>query len=154
VLLTLARVEGRVGEIKKEIKMIHSSEASMNNGNHQALFIVKAPSEEEWRGCWYRNYVGHVITGWSFSPQFSKDDIEGSEEEDKGWKKDAFHFFHCGFKTIHLSDVILLTHNQLQDYTDKMRHGNKLNLGERENSWLTWDSYLRKQYSERFLVAV
>ena len=131
--------------------MIYDSHASMNNSNDDALYIKSAPSELEWKDCWYRQYVGHVLTGGEFRPQFSKEKIEQSTDEgEKSMRKNAFNFFFCGYKTINFSDVIKLDHAQLHDYKGHLRHGNRLNLGERENSWTEWEEWEKNYYKDRF----
>jgi|APSaa5957512576_1039674.scaffolds.fasta_scaffold10192_3 hypothetical protein len=139
------------GEICLELMMIHTS-TQWNVDNNTYLYVRSAPSKEEWeRGCWYREFVGDVLECGAFSKQFSEEEAKNRAQQLKGEDQfkdkplseierillDARSIGFNGFKTIHRSDVIYLARSQFQDYKDKMRHGDKLDLGEKENSWLT-----------------
>ncbi len=122
-----------------------------NVDNDTYLYIKSAPSIEEWeRGCWYRDFVGDVLECGAFSKQFNEEEAKNRAKQLEGDDRlkgkslseieksllDARSVGFNGFKTIHRSDVIYLSLFQFKDYQDKMRHGDKLDLGERENSWL------------------
>lgn len=120
-----------------------------NGSKDTYLYIKSAPSEEEWKECWYREFIGNVLVGGDFEKQYSEEQakMRSKELKERGDKKplsdiekellNARNFAFDGFQTIHRSDVIFLSTSQYQDYVDKMRHGTRLDLGERENSWLT-----------------
>ena len=140
-------------------RLFESRQRNVDNDTY--LYIKSAPTEEEWEGgCWYEKYVGHILFGGSFSKQFSKEEAEKRAKELEGDPKfkdkslseiensllDARSFAFNGFATIHRSDVIYLGSDQIRDFKDKLRHGNNLNLGDREYSWLTEDPYYKDKF--------
>ena len=115
------------------------------------LYVKSAPTEEEWKECWYKPFVGDVLAGGFFSKQFTEESAKKRAKELEGIDKrtisqiekellDARHFAFNGWKTINRSDVIPLTTFQYQNYCDKTRHRDNINLGKNENSWLTENS--------------
>ena len=139
-------------------RILESRQRNVDNDTY--LYIKSAPTKEEWEGCWYREYVGNILFGGSFNKQFSKEKAKKRAKVLEGdpsfiWTKDnkaseiekrlidARNFAFNGFKTIHRSDVIYLDGSQIRDFKDKLRHGDKLDLGNRENSWLTEDPYYK-----------
>lgn len=129
---------------------VHTS-TQCNVDNNVYLYVKSAPSKEEWEnGCWYRNFVGDVIVGGRFFKQFSPEEAKArakvlvKQVDEKGKSEsqierallDARNIAFNGFKTIHKSDVNILTTSQYRNYLDKMYSGSKLDLGTREDSWL------------------
>ena len=110
----------------------------------QSLFIKNAS-----KGSYNEQFIGCVLQGCYFSPKFSLERITAFSEADKERWPDAenIYEFNCGgYITFNLADVVFLDGSQVNDYKGKMQFGKNLDLKERENSWLTWDPFIRKLY--------
>lgn len=133
------------------MRIVESTQWNVHNDTY--LYIKSAPSVEEWEGCWYRHLVGSVIVGGAFSKQFTEKTAGPRAQVifDRGDEKgrsvsqieqellNARNIGFNGFKTIHRNDVIYLSGFQFNHYKSKMTYGDKLDLGDRENSWLVED---------------
>ena len=103
----------------------------------QAIFVLSALKSPD-----LANNVGDVLRGCFFTPKFSLEQIDRFSENEKESNPDAeniYRFFHGRYLTFHLSDIVFLGGTQEINFKDKMRHGDSLNLGEKEGSWKKWD---------------
>ena len=110
----------------------------------QSLYIKSAPE-----GSCTKRYVGFVLKGCFFFLFFSLKEISKfSESEKKEWSdaENVYQFFCGGYIHFNISDAILLGGTQLGSYKGKMQFGDKLNLGDKDGEWLTWDKQMYDLY--------
>ncbi len=99
-----------------------------------------------------QQFVGCVLLGCYFGPKFTLERISKFTETHKKEYPDAeniYEFYCGGWITFNLSDAVLLDGTQFHSYKGKMQFGNKLNLGDKDNSWYSWDPQMRELYISR-----
>lgn len=128
--------------------------------NNTYLYVKSAPSVEVGEeNCWYAEFVGGVlVVGGVFTKKFSEKGVKKhakaifDQGDEKGRKiskierdlLNARNIDFDGLRTINRKDVNILTSSQYMHYRDKMHYGNKLDLGENEDSWLIEDPSFAK----------
>ncbi|MFA6523990.1 MAG: hypothetical protein WC264_00945 [Candidatus Paceibacterota bacterium] len=107
----------------------------------QYIYVNKTSSSE---------YAGDVLAGCFFGPRFSLEKIDNfNEDEKKKWPdaENIYQFYHGGYITFNLSEIIFLNGRQAYLYKQKS-FGKNLDLGDEKNCWLTWDPYMKKIWIE------
>ena len=97
----------------------------------QYIYVKKNSSSE---------YAGDVLAGCYFGPKFSLKQIANFSETEKQKYPDAenlYHFYHDGYITFNLSEIVFLSGSQAYAY--------KRNL---EECWLEWEPYMKKIWIE------